>query len=58
LRQVLWLNDNALSSAAGLEGLVRLKELWLARNTISRLGDALDDLAQLQARLRRPSSDS
>ena len=39
--QVLWLSDNYLTRISGLEQLLQLRELHLARNDIAFLGDGL-----------------
>jgi len=39
--QTLWLNDNQLTSLAGLEALPHLQELWACRNRIHTIGTSL-----------------
>jgi Leucine-rich repeat (LRR) protein len=39
--QTLWLSDNYISRISGLDSLASLRELHLARNDISNIGDGL-----------------
>jgi len=41
--RTLWMNDNRLTRIEGLEPLTKLTTLWLARNQIAFICDALDN---------------
>ena len=46
--QVLGLADNSITTVEGLENLLKLRDLSLARNDISHIGDALSKNTALQ----------
>lgn len=45
--QILWLADNKIFALEGLDSLTGLKELNLARNKISHVGDGIAKLTAL-----------